>query len=145
MKKYKSINFLKEEKQEEKIFKCTVIILIYLLIFQTYTNIKAVNNLKEEINYTKLMTQSNEVLKSENKKSTLIKDTNKIYDLLGFSNVEKLSVENNKVSIEGKCKNLKKLDELKSMDNIKNFSIASVENKNNKLYFHAVYEIGGSE
>ncbi|WP_270305491.1 hypothetical protein, partial [Terrisporobacter petrolearius] len=137
--------FLKEEKQEEKIFKCTVIILMYLLIFQTYTNIKAVNNLKEEINYTKLMTQSNEVLKSENKKSTLIKDTNKIYDLLGFSNVEKLSVENNKVSIEGKCKNLKKLDELKSMDNIKNFSIASVENKNNKLYFHAVYEIGGSE
>lgn len=145
MKKNKSINFLKEEKQEEKIFKCTVIILIYLLIFQTYTNIKAVNNLKEEINHTKLMTQSNEVLKSENKKSTLIKDTNKIYDLLGFSNVEKLSVENNKVSIEGKCKNLKKLDELKSMDNIKNFSIASVENKNNKLYFHAVYEIGGSE
>lgn len=145
MKKNKSINFLKEEKQEEKIFKCTVIILMYLLIFQTYTNIKAVNNLKEEINYTKLMTQSNEVLKSENKKSTLIKDTNKIYDLLGFSNVEKLSVENNKVSIEGKCKNLKKLDELKSMDNIKKFSIASVENKNNKLYFHAVYEIGGSE
>lgn len=145
MKKNKNINFLKEEKQEEKIFKCTVIILIYLLIFQTYTNITEVNNLKEEINNTKLMTQSNEVLKSENKKSTLIKDTNKIYDLLGFSNVEKLSVENNKVSIEGKCKNLKKLDELKSMDNIKNFSIASVENKNNKLYFHAVYEIGGSE
>jgi len=145
MKKNKNINFLKEEKQEEKIFKCTVIILIYLLIFQTYTNIKAVNNLKEEINNTKLMTQSNEVLKSENKKSTLIKDTNKIYDLLGFSNVEKLSVENNKVSIEGKCKNLKKLDELKSMNNIKNFSIASVENKNNKLYFHAVYEIGGCE
>jgi len=145
MKKNKNINFLKEEKQEEKIFKCTVIILIYLLIFQTYTNIKDINNLKEEINNTKLITQSNEVLKSENKKSTLIKDTNKIYDLLGFSNVEKLSVENNKVSVEGKCKNLKKLDELKSMDNIKNFSIASVENKNNKLYFHAVYEIGGSE
>lgn len=145
MKKNKNINFLKEEKQEEKVFKCTVIILIYLLIFKTYTNIKAVNNLKEEINNTKLITQSNEVLKSENKKSTLIKDTNKIYDLLGFSNVEKLSVENNKVSIEGKCKNLKKLDELKSMNNIKNFSIASVENKNNKLYFHAVYEIGGSE
>lgn len=145
MKKNKNINFLKEEKKEEKIFKCTVIILMYLLIFQTYTNIKVVNNLKEEINNTKLMTQSNEVLKSKNKKSTLIKDTNKIYDLLGFSNVEKLSIENNKVSIEGKCKNLKKLDELKSMDNIKNFSIASVENKNNKLYFHAVYEVGGSE
>ncbi|MCC3869060.1 hypothetical protein [Terrisporobacter mayombei] len=145
MKKNKIINFLKEEKQEEKIFKCTVIILIYLLIFQTYTNIKSIDNLKEEINNTKSITQSNDVLKSKNTKSTLIKDTNKIYDLLGFANVEKLSVENNKVNIEGKCKNLKKLDELKSMDNIKNFSITSVENKNNKLYFHAVYEIGGSE
>lgn len=145
MKKNKIINFLKEEKQEEKVFKCTVIILIYLLIFQTYTNIKSINNLQEEISNTKLITQSNEVLESKNKKSTLIKDTNKIYDLLGFSNVEKLSVEKNKVSIEGKCKSLKKLDELKSMDNIKNFSITSVENKNNKLYFHAVYEIGGSE
>lgn len=145
MKKNKNINFLKVEKQEEKILKCTVIILIYLLIFQTYTNIKSINNLKEEINDTKLITQSSEVLKSKNKKSTLVKDTNKVYDLLGFSNVEKLSVENNKVSIEGKCKSLKNLDELKSMDNIKNFSITSVENKNNKLYFHAVYEIGGSE
>lgn len=145
MKKNNSINFLKEEKQEEKIFKCTVIILIYLLIFQAYTNIKSINSLKEEVNNTKLITQSNEVQKSENKKSTLIKDTNKIYDLLGFSNVEKLSVENNKVSIEGKCKSLKKLDELKSMENIKKFSISSVENKDNKLYFHAVYEIGGSE
>ena len=85
------------------------------------------------------------VQKTENKKSTLLNDTNKIYDLLGFSNVERLSVENNKVSIEGKCKSLEILDELKSMDSIKNFSITSVENKNNKLYFHAIYEIGGLE
>ena len=145
MKKYKLLNFLKEEKQEEKYFVCTVIILIYLLIFQIYTDISAINNLKEEINNTKSTTQLTTQIKSENKKSTLIKDTKKVYDLLGFSNVERLSIEKNKVSIEGKCKNLKKLDELKSMDNIKNFSIASVENKNNKLYFHAVYEIGGIE
>lgn len=145
MKKYKLLNFLKEEKQEEKYFVCTVIILIYLLIFQIYTDISAINNLKEEINNTKSTTQLTKQIKSENKKSTLIKDTKKVYDLLGFSNVDRLSIEKNKVSIEGKCKNLKKLDELKSMDNIKNFSIASVENKNNKLYFHAVYEIGGIE
>ena len=31
------------------------------------------------------------------------------------------------------------------MDNIKKFSITSVENKNNKFYFKAVYEIGGYE
>ncbi len=145
MKKRTLINFFKEEKQEEKYFKCTVIILMYLLIFQSYTSIKSINNLKEEINNTKTIIQSTVVQKTENKKSTLLNDTNKIYDLLGFSNVERLSVENNKVSIEGKCKSLEILDELKSMDSIKNFSITSVENKNNKLYFHAIYEIGGLE
>lgn len=145
MRKKILINFFKEEKQEEKYFKCTVIILIYLLIFQSYTSIKSINNLKEEINNTKTITQSNVVQKAENKKSTLVNDTNKIYDILGFSNVERLSVENNKVSIEGKCESLEILDKLKSMENIKNFSITNVENKNNKLYFHAIYEIGGFE
>lgn len=145
MKKRTLINFFKEEKQEEKYFKCTVIILMYLLIFQSYTSIKSINSLKEEINNTKTIIQSTVVQKTENKKSTLLNDTNKIYDLLGFSNVERLSIENNKVSIEGKCKSLEILDELKSMDSIKNFSITSVENKNNKLYFHAIYEIGGLE
>lgn len=145
MKKYNMINFLKKEKTEEKYFKCTIIILIYLLTFQSYTYIKSINTLKEDISNTKSSIQSTIVSKTENKKSTLIQDTNKVYDLLGFSNVDRLSIENNKVSIEGKCKSLKKLDELKSMDNIKNFSITSVENKNNKLYFNAVYEIGGFE
>lgn len=145
MRKNSSINFLKEERQEEKYFKCTVIILIYLLVFQGYTDIKYINNLKEEINIVKLTNKPTEILESKNKKSTLIKDTNKIYELLGFSNIDRLFVENNRVSIEGKCKNLQKLNELKSMDNIKNFSINSVENKNNKLYFHLVYELGGYE
>ena len=143
MKRDNLINFLKEEKQEEKYFKCTVIILIYLLVFQSYTNIKSINNLKEEINNTKLINQSTEAAETKNKKSTLMKDTNKIYDLLGFSNINRLSFENDKVSIEGKCENLEILNKLKSMDNVNNFSITSVENKNNKLYFHAVYEIGG--
>ena len=145
MKKYNLINFLKEEKQDEKYFKCTVIILIYLLVFQSYTSIKSINNLKEEINNTKVIAQSTKILESKNKKSTLIKDTNKVYDLLGFSNIKRLSFENNKVNIEGKCEDLEILNKLKSMDNINNFSITSVENKNNKLYFHAVYEIGGLE
>lgn len=145
MKKHKLINFLKEEKQEEKYFKCTLIILVYLIAFQCYTNIKSINHLETEINEVKISTNSTETLESKNKKSTLVKDTNKIYDLVGFSNIERLSVENNKVSIEGKCNDLEILNEFKSMDNIKNFSITSVENKNNKLYFHAVYEVGGNE
>lgn len=145
MKKYKVINFLKEEKTEDKYFKCTVIILIYLLVFQIYTNIKYINDLQEQINNTKLETKSRTVINSEDKKSTLIKDSKKIYDLLGVSNVDRLTVENNKVYIEGKCKNLEILDKLKSMNNIKNFSITSVENKNSKLYFNVVCEIGGAE
>ena len=56
MRKYKLIDFLKKEKREEKYFKCTVIILIYLLSFQLYTNIKYINDLKEEINNNKFPT-----------------------------------------------------------------------------------------
>ncbi len=145
MKKSNLINFLKEEKQEEKFLKCTIVILIYLLVFQIYTNIKSINILNDEINDTKAVIKSTIVQESKNKKSTLIKDTNKIYDLLGFSNVERLSIENNKVNIEGKCKKLDILEEIRSMENINNFSIKSVENKNNKFYFHVVYEIGGLE
>lgn len=139
------INFLKEEREEEKYFKCIVIILIYLLVFQIYTNIKHIDDLKEEINNIKLETQSRVITKSKNKNGTLMKDTKKIYDLLGVSNVDRLIVENNKIYIEGKCKNLEILDKVKSMDNINSFSITSVENKNNKLYFNVVCEIGGFE
>ena len=139
------INFLKEERKEEKYFKCTVIILIYLLAFQVYTNIKHINDLKAEINNTKLESQTKVITKIENKNGTLIKDTKKIYDLLGVSNVDRLIVENNKIYIEGKCENLDILDKVKSMDNINSFSITSVENKNNKLYFNVVCEIGGVE
>ena len=85
------------------------------------------------------------MVNNEFRKSTLIKDTNKVYDLLGFKNVDRLSFENNKVNIEGKCKSLDILEELKSMDNIEKFSITSVENKNKKFYFKAVYQIGGYE
>lgn len=139
------INFLKEERKEEKYFKCTVIILIYLLAFQVYTNIKHINDLKAEINNTKLESQTKVITKIENKNVTLLKDTEKIYDLLGVSNVDRLIVENNKIYIEGKCENLDILDKVKSMDNINSFSITSVENKNNKLYFNVVCEIGGFE
>lgn len=145
MKKYKMINFLKEEKEEEKYFKCTVIILIYLLIFQTYTNVTSINNLVDEINNTRLLNKSKMITPIENKKSNLVKDTEKVYDLLGVSNIDRLTIENNKVRIEGRCKSLKVLDKLKSMDNIRDFSIKSVENKNNKLYFDAVYDVGGVE
>lgn len=145
MRKYKLIDFLKKEKREEKYFKCTVIILIYLLSFQLYTNIKYINDLKEEINNNKLSAQTKVMRENNNKNSTLMKDTNKIYDLLGVSNVDRLVFENNKIYIEGKCKNLKILDKLKSIDNINSFSITSIENKSNKFYFNIVCEIGGFE
>lgn len=145
MKKAKLINFFKEEKKEEKLFKCTLIILSYLLIFQCYSNIQTIKNLQEEIKMSKTLIQSKSLVNNEIRKSTLIKDTNKVYDLLGFKNVDRLSFENNKVNIEGKCKNLDILEELKSMDNIEKFSITSVENKNKKFYFKAFYQIGGYE
>ena len=145
MKKIKTINFLKEEKKEEKYFKCILVILLYLLIFQCYSNIQYIKNLKEEIKNSKPLIQSKHLVNNEIEKSTLIKDTSKVYKLLGFKNVDRLVIENNKVKVEGRCKDLDILEDLKSMDNIKNFSITNVEYKNKKYYFNATYEIGGTK
>ena len=145
MKKIKTINFLKEEKKEEKYFKCILVILLYLLIFQCYNNIQSIKNLKEEIKNSKPLIQSTHLVNNEIEKSTLIKDTSKVYKLLGFKNVDRLVIENNKVKVEGRCKDLGILEDLKSMDNIRNFSITNVEYKNKKYYFNATYEIGGTK
>ena len=145
MKKIKTINFLKEEKKEEKYFKCILVILLYLLIFQCYNNIQSIKNLKEEIKNSKPLIQSKHLVNNEIEKSTLIKDTSKVYKLLGFKNVDRLVIENNKVKVEGRCKDLDILEDLKSMDNIKNFSITNVEYKNKKYSFNATYEIGGTK
>ena len=145
MKKIKTINFLKEEKKEEKYFKCILVILLYLLIFQCYSNIQYIKNLKEEIKNSKPLIQYKHLVNNEIEKSTLIKDTSKVYKLLGFKNVDRLVIENNKVKVEGRCKDLDILEDLKSMDNIKNFSITNVEYKDKKYYFNATYEIGGTK
>ncbi len=145
MKKIKTINFLKEEKKEEKYFKCILVILLYLLIFQCYNNIQSIKNLKEEIKNSKPLIQSKHLVNNEIEKSTLIKDTSKVYKLLGFKNVDRLVIENNKVKVEGRCKDLCILEDLKSMDNIRNFSITNVEYKDKKYYFNATYEIGGTK
>ena len=145
MKKIKTINFLKEEKKEEKYFKCILVILLYLLIFQCYNNIQSIKNLKEEIKNSKPLIQYKHLVNNEIEKSTLIKDTSKVYKLLVFKNVDRLVIENNKVKVEGRCKDLDILEDLKSMDNIKNFSITNVEYKNKKYYFNATYEIGGTK
>lgn len=145
MKKIKTINFLKEEKKEEKYFKCILVILLYLLIFQCYNNIQSIKNLKEEIKNSKPLIQSKHLVNNEIEKSTLIKDTSKVYKLLGFKNVDRLVIENNKVKVEGRCKDLGILEDLKSMDNIINFSITNVEYKDKKYYFNATYEIGGTK
>lgn len=145
MKKIKTINFLKEEKKEEKYFKCILVILLYLLIFQCYNNIQSIKNLKEEIKNSKPLIQYKHLVNNEIEKSTLIKDTSKVYKLLGFKNVDRLVIENNKVKVEGRCKDLGILEDLKSMDNIRNFSITNVEYKDKKYYFNATYEIGGTK
>lgn len=145
MKKIKTINFLKEEKKEEKYFKCILVILLYLLIFQCYNNIQSIKNLKEEIKNSKPLIQYKHLVNNEIEKSTLIKDTSKVYKLLGFKNVDRLVIENNKVKVEGRCKDLGILEDLKSMDNIRNFSITNVEHKDKKYYFNATYEIGGTK
>lgn len=146
MKNIKVINFLEEDKTDEKLFKYILSMLICVFIFEVYIGLKSINNLQHGIEETKLAIQQEVIEKDKvtNKKSTLIKDTDKIYELLGFSNIKKLYVENEKVYIEGSCEELNVLDDLKYIEGIKNLSISSLEKHDEGYSFQAVYEIGGS-
>lgn len=146
MKNIKVINFLEEDKTDEKLFKYILSMLICVFIFEVYIGLKSINNLQHDIEETKLAIQQEVIEKDKvtNQKSTLIKDTNKIYELLGFSNIKKLYIENEKVYIEGNCEELNVLDDLKDIEGIKNLSISSLEKHDKGYSFKAVYEIGGS-
>lgn len=145
MKKVKIINFLEEDRSEEKLFKCTIIILIYLVSFQSYRLINEIMTLQEEVKQIKNISQEETIKVSniENVNITLMKDIDKIYKLLGNSNIERLYMDNNMVNIEGKCTDLKILDDLKEMEHINNLSVNSIEKKGKKYSFQAMYEIGG--
>lgn len=145
MKKIKMINFLEEDRSEEKLFKCTIIILICLVSFQSYRLINEIINLQEEVKQIKNTSQEGVIKVSniEDKNITLMKDIDKIYKLLGHSNIERLYMESNMVNIEGKCIDLEILDELKEMENINNLSVNSIEKKGKKYSFQVMYEIGG--
>ncbi|MBC6695496.1 hypothetical protein H9L25_01715 [Terrisporobacter mayombei] len=146
MKNINAINFLEEDKTDEKLFKYILSMLICVFIFEVYIGLKSINNLQHDIEETKLAIQQEVIEKDKvtNQKSTLIKDTNKIYELLGFSNIKKLYIENEKVYIEGNCEELNVLDDLKDIEGIKNLSISSLEKHDKGYSFKAVYEIGGS-
>ena len=146
MKNINAINLLEEDKTDEKLFKYILSMLICVFIFEVYIGLKSINNLQHDIVETKLAIQQEVIEKDKvtNQKSTLIKDTNKIYELLGFSNIKKLYIENEKVYIEGNCEELNVLDDLKDIEGIKNLSISSLEKHDKGYSFKAVYEIGGS-
>ena len=145
MRKIKTINFLKEDKIKDKYFISFLLILVLLLFFQEISYLKSIKTLECEINQMKALRLENEN-KNKNvklEKSTILEDTKDIYSILGPSNVQSLKLSNNKIEIEGICEDLRDIDKLKSMKNIKNFSIDTVEKKENNYLFKAVYEIGG--
>ncbi|MEG0856921.1 MAG: hypothetical protein RSG52_10650 [Terrisporobacter sp.] len=144
MKKIKTINFLKKDKTEDKLFTCVVLILIYLLVFQGFSYIKSINLLEDEISNIKLSMNKKEESTLEVKKSTLLGDTKEVYDLLGVSNIQRLYIDNKQVEIEGKCKDLKVLDELEEIKSVNDVSVSSIEKKGSKYFFKVIYQIGGA-
>lgn len=140
MKKVKTINFLKEKKKKDKVFILTFLVLVYLLIFQGTSYMKSIKILEDEINQMKINMETKKENNHEIKKSALLDNTKEVYDLLGSSNVQRIYINNGKVEIEAKCKDLEVLDELKE---IRTISVSNIEKKKNNYIFKAVYEIGG--
>ncbi len=140
--KYKMINFFEKDNNEYKYLRCIIISLACLLATQIYFKVEIINNLEEEIiNYNTVQDENLQQV-PQTKKIKLISDIQNLYNIFGFPNIENISVENNIVSIKGKYKDMKILEKLKTMKDIDQISVDSLENKGDNIYFNISYKIG---
>ncbi|WP_158540698.1 hypothetical protein [Romboutsia weinsteinii] len=66
----------------------------------------------------------------------------KIYDLLGISNISKLSINGNIANIDGVCEDLNILENIKREESIKNLSINHIKKQESNYLFNLTYELG---
>ncbi|UWD49519.1 hypothetical protein NYR90_04620 [Clostridioides difficile] len=134
MKTYKTINFsngFKETKQYNKIYKITIILILTCISLKMFMYMKSINELENYISNNKSITESKYTvpkLEETKEKFSKIKldEIKKIYEIVGTDNITKISIDKNKMEIEGICDNLDILDSLKKINYIKYYYIDSI-------------------
>ncbi|MCC0650826.1 hypothetical protein [Clostridioides sp. ZZV15-6598] len=134
MKTYKTINFsngFKETKQYNKVYKITIILILTCVSLKMFMYMKSVNELENYISHNKSINESKyTVSKPEEVKEKFSKikldEIKKIYEIVGTDNITKISIDKNKMEMEGVCDNLDILDNLRKINYIKYYYIDSI-------------------
>lgn len=134
MKAYKTINFLngfKETKRYNKIYKITIISILICVSLKMFMYMKSINELENYISHNKPINESKYTVPNLEKikeKFSRIKldEIKKIYEIVGTDNITKISIDKNKMEMEGVCDNLDILDNLRKINYIKYYYIDSI-------------------
>lgn len=146
MRKSVNINFFKYYKirNGNKFFTMICMLVMVYMILEIYNGISTIkdldsfvsSNIKEEV-----VSESNGINGNDITFISLEK-VRKIYDLLGISNISKLSINGNIANIDGVCEDLNILENIKREESIKNISINHIKKQESNYLFNLTYELG---
>ncbi|EGT5472951.1 TPA: hypothetical protein KOS69_000958 [Clostridioides difficile] len=134
MKVDKTINFLngfKKTKPCNKIYKIIIVLILTCILFKSFMYVKSINELEDYISQNKLVDKSKNTLPTTDKtreKFSKIKlnEIKKIYETIGINSITKISIDKNKLEIEGVCSDLDVLNNLRKIKCIKYYYIDSI-------------------
>lgn len=137
MKVYKTINFLnglKKTKPCSKVYKVMIVLILTCILFKSFMYVKSINELENYINQNKLVNEAKRTVpttvKTREKFSKIkLNEIKKIYEIVGIHNITRISIDKNKLEMEGVCNDLDVLDNLRKIKYIKYYYIDSIVRK----------------
>ncbi|KPI47320.1 hypothetical protein IM33_18035 [Clostridioides difficile] len=137
MKVYKTINFLnglKKTKPCNKVYKVMIVLILTCILFKSFMYVKSINELENYINQNKLVNEVKSTVpttvKTREKFSKIkLNEIKKIYEIVGIHNITRISIDKNKLEMEGVCNDLDVLDNLRKIKYIKYYYIDSIVRK----------------
>ncbi|NMS89490.1 hypothetical protein HGQ85_06080 [Clostridioides difficile] len=134
MKSCKTMNFLnglKETKPCNKIYKIIIVLILTCILFKSFIYMKSINELKNYISKNNSINEPKQTIpvaeKAREKFSKIkLNEIKKIYEIVGISNITKISIDKNKLEMEGVCNDLDILNNLRKIRYIKDYYIDSI-------------------
>ncbi|NJJ35384.1 hypothetical protein GSQ51_13780 [Clostridioides difficile] len=134
MKSCKTINFLnglKEIKPYNKVYKAVIVLILTCVLFKSFIYVKSINELKSYIGENNLINEPKQTIpvaeKNREKFSKIrFNEIKKIYETVGINNITKISIDKNKLEMEGVCNDLDVLNNLRKIKYIKGYYIDSI-------------------
>ncbi|MDK2563585.1 hypothetical protein QOZ84_08485 [Romboutsia sedimentorum] len=137
MKKYKTLNFLEDNKYDfiNKLALFSVLVFIFLNLLIHLINLK---ELKSEIVNSE--TQKITTNKVEKIKEVDTNNIKLIYSMFGPENIDEMKLSNENIEVRGKCSDLNLLYDIEDVELIKNASVDGIKKEENYYMFRLEYQ-----